>query len=202
MRKVRWLPASGLVLLVGLQIGGCTNLLPTIPLEIKLGSSSSFDTTSGVPAAKTFTSNFTNDSGLEIGRGTLEIDPDAIDVTPDQSKTTQAIPIPETCGAACSAAGVEGPLCTEVCNAGSVVVRVWVSLADEADPQQTGDEYGPYTVELDGEANPISVDPPTVELQEETIQAINAGSAKVTVEIISPYDGTVTLNALVVNAGL
>ncbi|MCB9850293.1 MAG: hypothetical protein H6817_06270 [Phycisphaerales bacterium] len=184
------------------QLGGCGGAL-TVPITIPLGNSKTFDVTSGDPASKTFTSTGTNDSGITIGSGSIMIDPSVLTVTPDQSKTLQTtLPIPDTCGVACALANQSEATCTAVCNSGDVVIRVWVGLQNEADPMATGDEYGPFVVTLDGEANPISIDPEQVGLQSKTLQAINEGVAKLTVQIISPYTGTVTLDSITVNAGL
>jgi len=184
------------------QIGGCASVVPTIPLPINLGSNADFDVQSGVPTSKTFATNFTNNSGISLGSGSIQIDPSSIAVTPDQGKVLQTIPIPDTCGDACVGANVSAEICTSVCNAGTVNIRVWVGLSNETDPMATGDAYGPFVVTLDGEANPISIDPETADLQDKTKQAINEGQARVTVQVISPYTGVVTLDAITVNAGL
>jgi hypothetical protein len=200
MRKAVWIGILAITAAATWQIGGCGGLLPTIPLSISLGGNADFDVESGVPSTKTFSRTFSNDSGVDIGSGSMAVDASAITVTPDQAKTLQGIP--ETCGDACDLAGVPSATCNSVCNLGQVVVTVWVGAADEEDPQATGDEYGPYMVTLDGEANPVSIEPNSVQLQPKTIQAINDGEANVTVEVVSPFSGVVTLNSIRVNAGL
>jgi len=203
MRKGIGLALLGLAVFGASQVGGCGGFLPTIPLPVQLGSNADFDVESGVPSTKTFGTTFSNDSGVAIGSGSIEIDPTAITVTPDQAKTAQGtLPIPETCGDACSTANVSSELCNSVCNLGQVVVTVWVGGATDTNPQLTGDEYGPYIVTLDGEASPISVQPNTVQLQQKTIDAINAGAANVTVQVVSPYGGVISLTSIQINAGL
>lgn len=202
MRGQGWMRFGSAAAVALLLAGGCGGLV-TVPISVPLGSNSDFDVESGVPVAKTFNTTINNDSGLQIGNGSIQLDPNAISVTPDQAKLVQGeLPIPETCGDACTAANVADEVCTSVCNAGAVNVFIWVGLTSDTDPMATGDAYGPFVVELNGSAEPISIDPSTVVLKDKTKQAINAGEARITIQVISPYAGTVTIESILVNAGL
>jgi hypothetical protein len=190
----------GIVALVGLvYLGGCAGLLPTITLPIQLGGNSQFDVVAGTPVAKTFTTTFNNDTGLAIGRGSIAVDPSALSGTPAAAKTLQAT---VSCADACELAGALADLCNNVCGQQEVAVTVWVGLANESDPQQTGDQYGPFYVGLDDGNNGVSVTPDSVELQEKTLQALAEEAATITVEVVSPFTGTIALETIALNAGL
>ena len=102
MKRTLWIPLVGLAVAGVWQIGGCGVVVPTIPLPIQLGSNSAFNTVSGTPSAKTFTTNFSNTSGVDLGSGNLVVDPSAVSVTSQAAKTL--LDIPDTCDDACAAA--------------------------------------------------------------------------------------------------
>ncbi len=199
MRTKAGLMLAAAGLLGAWQVSGCGGVLPTIPVPIPLGSASDFDVEAGTPRQQAFQTSGFNTGGLQVGRGSVELDPTVITVDETDNDALQLI----TCGDACALAGVDAATCTAVCEDGQLQVTIWVGLASEADTVcSTGDEYGPYLVTLDGENNPVSVDPSTATLQPKTIQAINNQAASICLEVISPVTGTVTIDSIILNAGL
>ena len=143
MRKLGW-TAVGVLTLTGVQIVGCQPI--TIPVEVGLGGSASFPVTAGVSTTKSLTAANTNTSGIDVGQGNLELEPDAITINRTNgggkirvqaqaaaSCTEQAEGVVATCladgldSATCEAQGVAF-LANCLSGAGQVEVTVWVYL--------------------------------------------------------------------------
>lgn len=56
-----------------------------------------------------------------------------------------------------------------------------------------GDEYGPYTVEIDDTGQAVSVDPSELELLPDTVRLINEGNVAICLRIVSPVTGTIRI---------
>jgi len=86
---------------------------------------------------------------------------------------------------------------------GTLTATAWIAPLDEVETVcETGDQYGPFSVELDENHQPVSKDPLSVPLSEETLDLINGGTFSLCIEVVSPIDGTVTIDALSINLGL
>lgn len=179
MRAKLWTLVA-LVAVVGWQSGGCGPSLITIPVDVGLGSASTFSVQANTPEQKSFQTTF-DTGGLQIGGGSIALDPDVITVNPTQSAKTASV--------------LQDQLALEI----TVRVDDFDSVATVCD---TGEQYGPFTVALDSNYVPVSVDPPTVTLSQATIDLLNSGQLSLCVDIVSPVDGTVIIGSLTFNVSL
>lgn len=183
MRATKQL-VGGMLVLSGLVVVGCPQQpLFTVPVAFELGDSlGGFE----VEASVTTTNRGTGalgETSIEIGSGTLNLSPSAITVTPADSGSGK--------GGVNQQAGE--PL---------IVVARIAPLADLATVCETGEEYGPFSVELDENYVPVSVDPSSVTLTQDTIDLINIGEFSICLEVTSPVTGTVTIEQLDFRVGL
>ena len=85
MRSLRHVSAIGIFAVITLQAGGCGGLADIIPeqtVDFGLGSGlGEFEVQADQPAYKTGTGSFDLEN-IELGRGSVQLDPDAITVTP------------------------------------------------------------------------------------------------------------------------
>lgn len=63
-------------------------------------------------------------------------------------------------------------------------------------------EYGPFVVTLDEDNNVESIEPNSVELDQETMDLINSGAFSLCITVESNVDGTITIDALSFELGL
>lgn len=180
MRK--WLRAAvGLgTCVLAWQLAGCTGSPLQTSVDFNLGESlGEFEVTADEPKDNSGTSQF--DTPVTIGRGSLELKPSAITVTPSGApKEVGTIQAEST-----------------------LVVTVWIAPADEIDTVcGGGEEYGPFNVTLDDNNVPTAVEPSRVTFTQETIGLLNGGEFSLCVRVVSPIDGTVTIESLVFNLGL
>ena len=199
----------GTTLFVGWGMGGCTSVLPLIPVPVSLSGTgvAELDVSAGTPTeAKASFTGF--DATVTIGRGSLELDPSVISVGTANGGAGKSILATlqqdaAACAAACSAAGVADATCTSVCTDGELIVTAWIGPADEVGTVcDTGDQYGPYMVSLDDGGQGVSVTPSSITITENTRSLLNGGSFSLCVEAISPIDGTVFINSIIMNVGL
>ncbi len=200
--------AVGATLLVGWGMVGCTSVLPLIPVPVSLGGTgaSAMAVTAGTPTQEKV--SFTGfDATVTIGRGSLELDPSVISVGPGGGAGKSILATlqqdAEACAAACSAAGLADATCESVCTEGELIVTAWIGSSGELDTVcDTGDQYGPYTVTLDDSGQGVSVTPSSVTITDNTRDLLNGGSFSLCVEAISPTDGTVFIDSVIMNVGL
>jgi hypothetical protein len=179
-----------------LLLTGCGAVTVQIPVD--LGTGGEFDVEAGTPVSKTSSSTF-DTGGITVGGGSVQLDPEVISVDGTTAKMLQD----GTCAQACELAGVADATCDQVCVEGNLIVSVAVGTFDEvATVCTTGDQYGPFTVEIDENGDAVSVTPSSATLQDKTIAALNAGQASFCVEVISPITGTVVVGNILLNAGL
>ena len=185
---MRRYPRTVLALAVGLGfwwMSGCNlgALLPTEAVNFPLqGSLGTFDVQSGVPVTNKGTLNF-DPKGITLGRGSLQLTPDAISVVP-----------------ADSGGGKVGQALQET---SELEITVWADSPEAIDTVcETGDQYGPYTITLDENLEPVSISPNTLTLTEKTIGLLNDGQLSVCVEVVSPVTGQVVVDSLRFNLGL
>ena len=120
--------------------------------------------------------------GIPIGSGSIKLDPAVIGITENTSDEKRATAL----------------------QAGSVLeVTVWIDSVDAvATVCDTGEEYGPFTVELDENLVPQSITPSSVTLTTDTLDLLNSGTFSLCVEVVAPVDGTVTIDSFTFNLGL
>jgi len=172
----------GVVTVLGWQLGGCS-IAPMIPVNVPLsGGLAAYDVQADEPAKSSGTANF-DTGGISVGRGTIELDPSVITVTP------------------ANGTGSKGGVAFQ--ETSTLEITVWVASVDLADTVcEAGEQYGPFSVTLDENFVPIAITPGSVTLSQNTIDLLNAGEFALCIEVISPIDGTVTIGSMTLNLGL
>ncbi len=179
MRK-KALLATGLLTIGSLPLGGCPQAI-RIPVEFALPASlGAFTVQAGVPIQNDNILTV-GDSSLSPSNGTLRIDPSNIIIAGAQGGGKVAIQQ----------------------QGGTLTISAKIAASEDlATVCETGEEYGPFSVELDSSNQPVSVDPSSVVLSDNAIDLINVGEFALCIEIVSPIDGTVTITALNFSFGL
>jgi len=187
MRGKTWATVFGVVILAVWQLPGCAgglgSLIPLQTVDFDLVSGlGEFEVQAGQPARKTGAGAFELPD-ITLGRGTIELDPDVITVIPaDSGGAKGAVNLQQT---------------------STLEVRVWIAPAAEVETVcETGEQYGPYEVTLDENYVPISIDPSSVTLTQNTLDLLNVGEFALCIQVVSPIDGTVTIESLTFNLGL
>lgn len=194
----------GAAILTGWQIGACVQAIPLIPIEIPLsGGLASFQVDAGTPAESTGTASF--DSPIAIGRGTIELDPSVITLTPAGSGSGKVVAnnqqAVQDCQDACAAAGLPAADCNTICQDQTLRVTVWLDTpANSTTVCDSGTQFGPFDVTLENNA-PTAVSPSSVNIAP-ALALLNSGSFSICIEVISPIAGTVTIGGLTFNVGL
>jgi hypothetical protein len=177
---------AGVAVVTAWQVGGCggglASLIPEQPVDFALGSGlGQFEVTAGQPAAKTGTGSF--DLGeYSVGRGSVELNPNVITVTPSASS------------------GNKGTVNLQQTT--TLEITVWIAASAEIDTVcEAGEQYGPYNVTLDEDYVPVAIDPPQVTLSQSTLDLLNGGEFSLCIQVVSPVDGTVTIESLTFNLG-
>ncbi len=172
----------GAVTVATWQLSGCS-LAPLIPIDVPLSASlAEFSVQGGAAAKSSGTASFET-GGISVGRGTIELDPSVITVTP------------------ANGAGSKGRLNYQ--ETSTLTITVWIAPIDDADTVcDTGEQYGPFDVTLDENYVPVSISPSSVTLSQTTLDLLNAGQFSLCIEVASPIDGTVTIASLTLNLGL
>jgi hypothetical protein len=178
--------------------GGCGNLPldeVSFDLDTLLGL---FEVRAGVPEANT--GSLSPPQGLTPGVRSLSIDPTEITITPDSvgaGKTSIALQSTGSCLTDCGAAGVDAIRCANVCNGRELDIVVWIVSVLDADVVcGEGDGFGVFRVELDEAFAPTTVAPTSIPLTDAAAALINAGDARVCIEVIAPLDGRVRISSL------
>lgn len=141
----------------------------TVPIELTSGLGT-FEAQAGQPERRTGSVTFST-SGGDPGAGSFAVDLEAIEVTPT--------------GGGKNAILFQG---------GELVVTAFIDSIDNLETVcETGERYGPYTITLDESNVPVSVDPATIELSETTLELFAAGEFSLCIEVVSPFDSTVTI---------
>jgi hypothetical protein len=173
---------AGVVTVLGWQLNGCS-IAPLIPINVPLsGGLASYDVQADEAAKSSGTANF-DTGGIQVGRGTLELDPSAITVTPAEASSSK------------------GNVTFQATS--TLEITVWIASADLADTVcETGEQYGPFSVTLDENYVPTAISPSSVTLSQNTVDLLNAGEFALCIEVLSPVTGTVTINSMTLNLGL
>jgi len=178
----RTLTTLSLMAIGCLPLAGCPQRIQ-IPVEFSLaGGLGTFEVQAGV-LKQNHGTGLLGDTQVNIGSGTLRIDPANITITP--------------------ANGGGGKGTVNLQAGGTLVVSASIASADAVDTVcESGEKYGPFNVALDVNNQPVSVDPSSVTLSQNTIDLINGGEFSLCIEVTSPIDGTVTIAALSFSLGL
>ncbi|MFH1108071.1 MAG: hypothetical protein V1790_02585 [Planctomycetota bacterium] len=179
--RTKTLTTMGLMAIACLPLAGCPQV--RIPVEFSLaGGLGTFAVTAGEPTQNRGTGSLA-DTQINIGSATMKIDPSNITITP--------------------ANGGGGKGTVNLQAGGTLVVSASIASADAVDTVcESGEKYGPFDIALDVNYQPVSVDPSSVTLSQNTIDLINGGEFSLCIEVTSPIDGTVTIAALSFSLGL
>jgi hypothetical protein len=174
--------AASLVIAGVLPIAGCGGAgtpgaqSVDFPLGAGLGQ---FTVEAELPIARRGTGEF-NTGGFTVGTGEIVIGIDGITVTPDENTGDKA------------AVRQQGEL--------TLGITVWLAGVDLLETVcDVGEQYGPYTVTLDADYTPTAIDPPTITLTQATIDLLNTGEFSVCIGVLSPVNGTVTIESFTFN---
>ena len=198
MRKnIRAISVGAIMSVVSLA-GGCGNLPlneVSFDLDTLLGL---FEVQAGVPESNT--GSLSPPQGLTPGVRTLSIDPAEITITSNAigtGKTSIALQAASSCSTDCADAGVDAIRCANVCNGRELDITVWIVSVLDADAVcGEGDGFGVFRVELDEGFTPTAVAPTSIPLTGAAAALINAGDARVCIEVIAPLDGRVRISSL------
>ncbi len=183
MRKDTRIAVTLAVGFVGMSFGGCAAVIPTIPVPVPPpAGATQFDVQADTPAQKSGAINFA-DIGIDIGRGSFEVDLDAITITRSNTGGSKGTVAQQ---------GTTTLVLSGAIGSGSQVDTV---CAD-------GDMYGPFMVTLDENDVPISVSPSTIDLTQNTIDNLNSGMVSVCLEVELPFDGSVQISTFTLNLGV
>lgn len=197
-----------IIVLAGMvQVGGCASILPAIPIPLDLGLAGvdQFDVQAGTPT--TLKADFSGDPfELQARRGTIEIDPSAIVIMSAnggggklRNVNQQATNV---CVDACLSAGVDADTCTAVCDGNELKISIWIgTTAEIVAACENGDRYD-FDVTLSDGGVPTSVTTTPSSLTLKSIALINEGNFSICIQVISPIDGTVLIDEVVLNVGL
>lgn len=157
----------------GWQVSGCASLIPPQTFPFSLGSSGNFDVQAGVAKQNVLTVTNFDTLGFTVGSGSLKINTDAITVTPS---------------------GTPGKgLVNQQTNTLTIEVRVDATGSEDT-VCDTGELYGPFTVELDDNYNVVSVTPSTVTLSANAVSLLNSGAFVMCIDLLANFDGQVTIS--------
>jgi len=170
--------AAGLVMLAG----GCpaTDGMGLSPLTIKFNLSSGlgqFDVMPGEPAMARGTGQL-NITGGVAASANISLDLDEITITPLESndeKGTVNYGVDEN----------------------TVTITLWVDdFADDDVVCEEGEQIGPYTITLDQDPMPVSIDPEMLSLNSEIVSLLNDGMFSICIEVESTVALNVDINSL------
>lgn len=183
MNRCKRYVLGAMVALPLFYFGGCRNAA-RIPAEFQLGAGlGTFAVTAGEPTQNSGTGSLP-DSSITIGSGAIRLDPADVSFTPADNGS--------------------GKGRTTFQGAGTFIVVAGIAAVADLDTVCDAplDEYGPFTVTLDEDSNVTSISPSTIELEDSTIELINAGEFSLCLTVESTVDGTVTIDALSFLLGL
>jgi len=174
-----------LVLVGGVQIAGCQSLIPLVAVPVSLSAKQSqIDLVAGDQSVTCDTINFVSNSSFTIGRGTFEIDPSALSFITIETTPT---------GKSLAAQAIEN----------TIMFTAFIAPATAGDTAvDVGDMYGPYTIVLDNNFQPVSVSPSAITLTQETVDLLNAGSFSLCLQIDSSVSGAFAISTVTLNLGL
>lgn len=163
-----------------LPVAGCqpVRFPATVALDPSIGL---LVVQAGVPSTKSGLVTFNNTSGITIGSGALSLNASAITVT------------------------AAGPGKFLAFQATTTTLTITARIAPPSEREtvcETGETYGPFTVALAPGFVPVSVEPANFTITQSTIDLLNAGGFSLCLEVVSPIDGTVTIQSMAFDLGL
>ena len=155
-------------------VGGGTSAEVDVSFDLD-GGLGEFEVQAGQVVEKRGNGSFTL-IGLTAGSGSIGIDVSDITVTPTD------------------ATGEKGTLTQQANSILEISGFLEASdLIDTVCEQPIERLYGPYLVTLDENFVPVSVDPATVDLRDDTIALLNEGEFTICIRVLSPVDATVSI---------
>jgi len=161
---------------------GCGGARVTVPLALD-GTAGTFEVTAGEPVAKALSGDLSN-SGITVGSGDLLLNANDISFTPADNGGGKGTVNYQGGGVFTVSGGIA---------AGADVATVCDAPVDS---------YGPFTVTLDADFNVESIDPPSINLEQSTIDLINSGAISICLTVESNVDGTLVIDELTFSLGL
>lgn len=176
---------NGLALALGLIsiVAGCSPsaLEQTVPFNLA-PSLGSFRVVAGEPAENSGIALF-DPSQFNLGHGRIALRPEDITFTPD--------PLGGGKGRVNFQAG------------SSLEVTAFVAAPEDLETVCVdGEEYGPFTVELDESFVPVSVSPSSFTLSSDTLALIEAGQISICLRVVAPVSGELVIERLSLTLGL
>ena len=168
------------VTLASVLMVGCPAAPLTIPVPIPLGTSlGEFEVQAGESSQLSGTTSFTPPQGISIASATLELDSDAVTITPTES-----------------AKGLQA----QVGDSNTAEVTVWIAPFDEVGTVcGGGEQYGPFTITFNDDYVIQSIEPSRVTLSQNTVDLLNAGQFSLCIRVLLPVDGTIRIGSLQLN---
>lgn len=184
MNRTRKLVYGVMLTLPLFYFAGCRQSV-RIPATFNLGGGlGTFEVTAGETTQNSGSGDL-GDTVPNISNGAISLDPDDIGFTPASNSGGKGRTNYQGTGEAFSVtAAIAGPD-----DAGTVCDTPVSS-------------YGPFAVTLNEDNEVTSIEPDSVELDQETIDLINSGSFSLCITVESNVDGTVTIDALSFDLGL
>lgn len=167
--------------LAGCRPGGGVRIPFDFPLGAGLGT---FEVVAGESTQNSGPGTLSGNS-RDVGSASVGLDPDAISFIPDDNTGSKGLTTYQIGGSFTVTAGIGGP--------------------DDEDTvcDTPVDEYGPFTVTLDAQFNVTSITPELIELEQSTLNLINAGSFSICLTIDdATVSGTLTIESLAFLLGL
>lgn len=181
--KRKLVSLSGVAVMVAvLQVSGCVSLIPPQTFPFNLGSSGGFDVEAGVAKQNVLTVTDFDTGGFNIVAGSMTIDPAAITVTPDSNATGKG------------RVNLQARTLT-------VVVKLGAPGTEET-VCDDGEQYGPFTVELDEDFVVTSITPSSVTFTDSAVSLLNGGTFVLCVEVEADFDGQVEIDQFVFTVSL
>ena len=182
--KRKLVALSGVAVMVAvLQVSGCVSLIPpqTIPFNLPVASRG-FDVEAGVAKQNVLTVTDFDTGGFNIVAGSMTIDPAAITVTPDSN------------------APGKGSVNLQ---ARTLTVTVKMGAPETEDTVcDDGEQFGPFTVELDEDFVVTSITPSSVTFTDSAVSLLNGGTFVLCVEVEADFDGQVEIDQFVFTVSL
>lgn len=176
--KRNLLSTTGLAVMIGvLQIGGCAALIPPQTFPFNLGSSGTFQVEAGVAKSNVLTVTDFDTGGFNIVSGSMTIHPSTITITPDADATGKGTVSLQartfTIDVQLGAPGTEETVCDD------------------------GEQFGPFSVELDEDFNVVSITPSSVNFSQSAVDLLNGGSFVLCITVDADFNGTIDVDQFV-----
>ncbi len=180
--------ALGITALAAGLMAGCNPAVPTdggngngvldnVNVDFNLGTGlGDFEVEAGVPKTLVGTGRFSL-TGATASGGVFILDPSDVTVIPG-----------DTSG---------GKGAADLQTGDPLQITVLIDGIEDVDTVCTdGEQYGPYSITLDENNVPVSIDPSEINLTANTIALLNSGEFSICIAVLSPVSGTVRIATL------